>query len=194
MNGGRVFLSHDSLFRKSKITVKGKGSSVQIGNRCRFRYLSIVVCGKNSSVEIEDSVMVYEKCNISIIGDNCHCIIGKKTTIGSASLSVEESETNISIGEDCMISRGVRVNTTDKHSIIDLETGERINRPENIVVGNHVWLGHGVSLGKGSVVSDNSVVGEHAIVTKKFNQPNVCIVGIPAKMIKENINWTREKL
>ena len=194
LNGGGVFVSHNSLFRRSKITVKGKGSSVIIGNRCRFRNTVIEVFGNNSTVEIENSVMVYESCYISIKGDNCHCHISNKTTIGSASFFLEESNTEIRVGTDCMLGRNVCLQTTDFHSVVDATTGERINYPESISVGNHVWLGYGVTLGKGTSVNDNSVVGEHAFVTKKFTETNICLVGIPAKIVKENINWTREKL
>ena len=193
-NRGGTFISKNSLFRKSKITVKGKGSSVKIGNLCRFRNTVIEVFGNNSTVEIEDSVMVYERCYISIKGDNCHCVIGNKTTIGSASFFLEESNTDIHVGIDCMLGRDVCLQTTDFHSVVDATTGERINYPESVTVGNHVWLGYGVTLGKGVVVSDNSVVGEHALVNKKFMQSNICLAGIPAKIIKENINWSREKL
>ena len=191
---GVVFVSKNSLFRKSKITVKGQGSSVKIGNRCRFRNTVIEVLGNNSTIEIEDSIMVYEKCYISIKGDNCRCVISRNTTIGSASFFLEESNTEIHVGSDCMIGREVCIVTTDFHSIVDATTGERINYPKNVSVGNHVWLGYGVTLGKGAVVSDNSVVGKHALVTKQFTRPNICLVGIPAKIIKENVNWSREKL
>lgn len=194
LNGGGCFVSKNSLFRKSKITVKGKGSLVKIGNCCRFRNTVIEVFGNNSTVEIEDSVMVYEKCYISIKGDNCHCVICGKTTIGSAKFFLEESNTEIHVGADCMLGRDVCLQTTDFHSVVDATTGERINYPESVTVSNHVWLGYGVTLGKGVVVSDNSVVGEHAFVNKKFTHPNLCLAGIPAKIIKESINWSREKL
>lgn len=191
---GGYFISKDSLFRKCKITVKGTGSSIKIGNRCRFRNTVIEVFGNNSTVEIEDSVMVYENCYISIKGDNCHCVINSKTTIGSASFFLEESNTEIHVGTDCMLGRDVCLHTTDFHSVVDASTGKRINYPDSITVGNHVWLGYGVTLGKGVIVCDDSVVGEHALVNKKFTQSNICLAGIPAKIIKENINWSRKKL
>ena len=194
LNGGGYKIASDALFRKSRIIVNGNGSNVIIGDKCRFRNMTIEVFGKNNTIEIAGSVMVYERCYISIKGDNCHCVIGNKTTIGSASFFLEESGTDITVGEDCMLGRDVCLQTTDFHSVLDNTTGKRINYPESVSVGNHVWLGYGVTLGKGTSVADNSVVGEHAVVTKKFIQPNICIVGIPAKIIKENINWNREKL
>ena len=152
----------------SQITVNGVDSLVKIGRRCRFRNLTIDVVGCNSTVEIQENVSVYEKCSISIKGDNCHCIIGAKTTIGSASLFLEESGTDIIIGNDCMLGRDVVIHTTGFHSIVDSSTGKRINYPESVFVGNHVWLATGVITMKGASVSDNSVAGERAMITKKF--------------------------
>ena len=88
-NGGGDEIAKDALFRKSKIVVNGNGSVVKIGNKCRFRNLTIEIYGNNNTIEFMDSVMVYEKCYISIKGDNCRCVIGTKTTIGSASFFLE---------------------------------------------------------------------------------------------------------
>ena len=107
MKGGGYKIAKDALFRKSRIVVSGNGSIVKIGNKCRFRNLTIEVYGKNNTIEIMDSVVVYEKCYISVKGDNCHCVIGKKSTIGSASFFLEEGNSSITIGEDCMLGRNV---------------------------------------------------------------------------------------
>ena len=40
-------------------------------------------------------------------------------------------------------------------------------------------------------IADNSIVGWGSIVTKEFNEPNVIIAGIPAKIVKRGINWDR---
>ena len=41
------------------------------------------------------------------------------------------------------------------------------------------------------IIADNSIVGWGSIVTKEFNEPNVIIAGIPAKIVKRGINWDR---
>jgi serine acetyltransferase len=38
------------------------------------------------------------------------------------------------------------------------------------------------------------VLGAEALVTSKIYQSNSIIAGIPAKVIKENINWCRERI
>lgn len=193
-NGGKIILDKSNLFRKTRIFVDGKGSSVIIGPRCRFKNTIIEIHGKDSFVQLEDGVVVYESCYISIKGDNCKCIIGRKTTIGSASLFMEEDDTNIVMREDCMLGRRITISTTDFHSIIDNCTKKRINLAKDVSIGNHVWIGTDVSISKGAVIGNDCVVGERALVTKVFEKNNLCLAGIPANVIKENINWAREKL
>ena len=49
-----------------------------------------------------------------------------------------------------------------------------------------------VTILKGSVIKDGSVVGTHSVVAKAFDEPNVVIVGNPARIVKHNIFWKKE--
>jgi acetyltransferase-like isoleucine patch superfamily enzyme len=59
---------------------------------------------------------------------------------------------------------------------------------EPIKIGNHVWIGMNSTILKGVTLGDNSIVAAGSVVTKSFPN-NVLIAGVPAKIIKENINW-----
>ena len=83
------------------------------------------------------------------------------------------------------------MSTTDWHSIIDIESGERINPARDIKIEDSVWIGEDVIVQKGVVIGCGSVVGAKAVVTKSLPK-NTLSVGIPAKVIKENIRWQRE--
>lgn len=48
-----------------------------------------------------------------------------------------------------------------------------------------------VKIGKNTKIPDNSIVGWGSIVTKVFNEPNIILAGIPAKIVKRGINWDR---
>ena len=37
-------------------------------------------------------------------------------------------------------------------------------------------------------------MGAHAVVTKKFLDEHIVIAGVPAKIVKTGISWSREKL
>lgn len=178
------------LFR---CTVKSKGQNNQIymGHGGALRHTSIVICGDNNIVEIGADVSCI---NTSIyIEDNNNTIsIGEKTSIcGTTNLSCIEG-TKIVIGNDCLLSSDIQLRTGDSHVVLDKD-GNRINEPNDIVIGNHVWIGNGVKILKGTKISNDSVVGTGSILTKCFTEPNVLIVGNPAQIKKREIHWERER-
>ena len=91
-----------------------------------------------------------------------------------------------------MFSFDISLWTSDRHAILD-NNGKCINHGKDIVIGNHVWIGHGAKLMKGATINDGSVIGGNSLVTKKFFEKNVIIAGNPAKIIKKEISWTRER-
>lgn len=120
--------------------------------------------------------------------NNCKIDIGDNTIFCGVRLFLQDSNTSISIGNDCMFSWGIDVWCTDVHTVTDLE-GNPLNFSESIEIGNHVWVGKDVKIGKNTKISADSIVGWGSIVTKKFDETNVVIAGNPAKIVKRNINW-----
>lgn len=69
--------------------------------------------------------------------------------------------------------------------------GGRINNAKDIIIGNHVWITANAIIQKGVTISDGAVIATCSVVTKDV--PANCIAaGMPAKVVKENIEWTRE--
>lgn len=119
--------------------------------------------------------------------------VGKDTSLcGKAHLAVIEG-TKIKIGENCLFSSEITFRTGDSHSLLDLK-GNRINPSKDIEIKDHVWIGHKVSINKGVTIQENSVIGTGAIVTRTFLEGNVVIAGVPAKIVKENINWDAKRI
>ncbi len=103
-----------------------------------------------------------------------------------------EGET-ITIGNDCMFSNDIEIRNGDSHSIIKANTDERLNWAESVTIGNHVWLTAHVRVLKGSCIANNSIIANSSIVTNQLNVPNAIYGGMPAKMLKTNIDWDRDR-
>jgi len=98
---------------------------------------------------------------------------------------------NVTIGKDCMFAWGIVIRNGDYHVIFDKDTGRVLNYNRDVVIGDHVWIASNVFIGKGVTIPDNSVVGAHSVVTRRFEEPNVVIAGVPARVVKTKINWDR---
>lgn len=182
-----------SIYRNVKIRINGNHNQITIGNRCIMRNVVFEVQGENNSITLNDSINFMEKGRILIQGDNCTIYVGKGSLFREANMFAGESNTKIEIGDNCFCGI-VTFSTSDFHSIIDLQNGKRINPPDNIKIGNENWITNYVSIRKGAEIKDYNVISPYTIVNKKFMKSNVILAGQPAKVVKENITWSREKL
>lgn len=91
-----------------------------------------------------------------------------------------------------MLSSQVLISVTDSHSIINNQ-GMRINPEKDISIGDHVWIGTRAVILKGVIIGNNCVIAACSVITKNVDE-NTCIGGIPGKLLKANINWTRERI
>lgn len=183
-----------SILRNVRIKINGNSNFIELSEKSRLKNVFIEINGSHNKIIISKGVIFYEGGYILFEENNSTISIGKNTTIGSAYLSCGEEKTKIIIGEDCMFSRNITVSTSDFHSIIDLEDGKRINLPEDVMIGNHNWIGNGVNIGKGTKFNDNNIIATRALLSRKKFDSNCIIGGIPAKIIKSNVSWSREKI
>lgn len=124
-------------------------------------------------------------------GRNAVCTIGSDTMIEEATVIVTDGK--IEIGKDCLFSFKVVIRNNDTHHFFDKTTGKRINYPGNIAIGNHVWLGQNATLLGNASIGDNSIVGTMAVTSSKFPEA-VVIAGNPAKIVRENICWSKDNV
>lgn len=96
---------------------------------------------------------------------------------------------SFTVGNGCMFSNNIIIRTSDAHTIYDLQTNERLNPAKDIIIGNHVWIAPNSRIMKGAVIEDGVVVGSNTMVTKHIPS-NVLVVGMPARIVKENIGWS----
>jgi acetyltransferase-like isoleucine patch superfamily enzyme len=186
-----IIINKGTLFNV-KYDIIGDNNVIEISKGAVLSNMMIFMRGNNHHLKIGEYVK-YKRGSVWFEDENCVIEIGEKTTIESAHLAVTEPKRKIIIGYDCMFSNSIEFRTGDSHSIIDNETKKRINFAQDIIVGNHVWIGANSIILKGAKIGDNSIVGINSIVTKAF--PNNSIVsGIPAKVIKDKVDWVRERI
>lgn len=178
--------------KKTKINIHGTGNIIKIGDLSRLNNCSINIYGNNNLIDISSGVLM-NQVEFHIEDDYNKIIIGEKTSIqGKTHLAAIES-TSIVIGKDCMFSSDIHFTTGDSHSIINLD-GNRINKSEDITIGNHVWIGTKVTCLKGVIVPDNCIVGASTLLNKKYNQKKCIIAGNPCKVVSTDKDWLRKRI
>lgn len=162
------------------------------GEKCVAEKLRLEFRGNNNMVILGDNILMKNDCRIMITGNNCTIEVGDNTTFTHhCQLEAQEEGTHIIIGEDCMFSNNVLVRTNDSHYIYDAKTNIRTNPPADVKIGNHVWLAAFTTVMKGTIIGDGTVIGYRSVVTKEI--PASCVaVGTPAKVVQENVVWSRE--
>lgn len=180
----------EGLIFDAEILIKGNNNKVILKQGAVVSNVFVMINGSNNVIFLDEKVE-HKQGKLWIEGNNCQISIGKSTTIEDAIVAAVENNTKIEIGQDCMLSTDIEIRTSDSHSIVDATTQKRLNPAKNIKIGNHVWLGAKVLVLKGSQIDDNAIVGIASIVTKHI-PANCLAIGTPAKVLKENINWSRK--
>ncbi|RVJ03379.1 acyltransferase [Sinorhizobium medicae] len=187
-----IEVAEQKVIDNSSITVKGENSSVAISGGGMYRGAKILVESDNSSVIIEEGVIFTG--SIFLKGKAPNTVkIGRGSTFGSVNIICSEGS-SFSCGSDCMFAWAIEVRTTDSHGIFDLATGERVNAPEDISIGNHVWVAAKATLAKGTTIGDGCVVGMNSFCNRDYAVENSIIVGNPARVARSGIRWERPLL
>lgn len=176
----------------TRIQIYGRNNTVHVEKDAVVRDCLIKISGNNNSIWIGRNAFV-AGAELWIEDNNCIINIGEDTFIGHHShLACTENRSILSIGKACMLSSHVQIRTGDSHSILDLQ-GNRINPAADVVIDNHCWIGEGAKILKGVRLHPDTIVATGAIVHGAFVS-NVIIAGNPAKIIKTNITWTKQRL
>lgn len=193
--GNSLRLPDCSEVRQKKVTIKlrGQNNRLIIGENVRLTHCEIRLDGRDNLIEIGDNVR-FSSGKIYLVGTRGqHIRIGADTTVEGAYLLVDEAA-SIDIGRDCMLSTDIIIRTGDKHSILDVETGERVNRSCSIRIGDRVWIGRDVVVLKGTVLQPETVVATRSLVSRDFDEGNCVLAGVPAKVVRRGTRWDRRML
>lgn len=109
-----------------------------------------------------------------------------------ANNNTRENPSKIIIGKNVLIAREVIIRTSDGHSLFNLGEDLPYNAPQDVIIGDNVWIGLRSVILKGSIIPNNSVIGACSLINSKFFEENTIIAGHPAKVIKQNIAWKKD--
>lgn len=138
--------------------------------------------GKNSQLTVDGDFFVGFGSDIRVF-DNANLRLGSGYLNSTVQIVCAK---NIEIGNDVAIARDVIIRDTDAHEILD----GKHQKEKEVKIGNHVWIGTRAIIMKGVTIGEGAVVAAGAVVTKDV--PANCVAaGIPAKVIRENVEWKK---
>jgi acetyltransferase-like isoleucine patch superfamily enzyme len=185
-SGNILELSSDPVGR---VIINGSNCILRVGRNVTLDATVII------QKDVSDAVIeIGDRCVIGGIirivrGEGGRIRIGDATTFNQVGLSMHEAGI-ITIGRDCMLSTDIHMDVSDMHPIFDLTTGHRLNPPQNITLGDHVWLSTRVLVLKGASIGSGTIVGAGSMVVGTLPE-NVLAIGSPARVVRENVAWTR---
>ena len=171
-------------------------SVVRIFEPAKFVKGCVIDLRGETEVELHSTKYAY---NINILtaskAKNQKILIGENCSFwNNVCFNLTQDNATIQIGRDCMFSKNIEIWASDGHGIYDINQMSVINKcSSKVIIGNHVWISSGVIFTKNGSIGDNSVVGAGSVVTKKFSAGNIVVAGNPARVIRENINWSRTR-
>lgn len=195
-----IKLRYKNVFSFTKLIARnivvrnyGNNNIVQLAEHCSIKRCNFLFQGNNNTIKIGDRVKL-NGVTFWIEDDNNTITIGRNCTFEDGTQLAACEGKSIDIGDDCMFSNNISVRTTDSHSIID-SGGNRINYALDVCIGNHVWVGLQSLILKGGNIGDNSIVAARSVVSSSTPCEQNCILaGQPAKILRKNIGWCRERI
>lgn len=184
---------------KLNIEINGDNNDIYIGEHSIFYGTNTLTIKTGSKINIQNNCIFTDSTLVCY--DNSEIFIDKYSTFGQNNLFIAYAKSKLKIGSDCMFSLNIVIQTGDGHPIFNVENGQIINKlsddPDGldgyVELGSHIWVGrYAMILGgrKRTKVGDGCVIGAKAFVKGAF--PNNCsLAGVPAKVVRKNIAWSR---
>lgn len=179
---------------RCRFKIKGQNNKIIIEENVVLKNTVFEINGNNNTMTISSGSRIYEKGRFRMEDDGGGIFIGNNLHASGIFLSKADNDTHIEIGNNCLFSANIIVRSSDAHSIIDVSDNVRINPGKNVCIGNHVWIGYGVTILKGSRIENDCIVGTNSVVAGLISTSNSLIVGMPAKVVKMNVNWNTERI
>ena len=146
--------------------------------------------GKNNVVNNDMGINYWnsfkkEPCGSRIvIGDNNYFN-------GSGNSIIAPLTTELKIGDGNMFAGHIKVWGRNDHIIYDKSSRKRLNNDCDINLGSNNWICEGVKILPGAGLKQGSVLALGSILNSRIEKSNVLIAGVPARVKREGIAWSR---
>ena len=147
------------------------------------RYVSELRLDKGAVFECYGNFKLYQGASIYVAPQARLVLRGGGTFLNTD--STLNCFHHIEIGEGCAISDNVSIADSDSHFI----NGKKDTMTSPILIGNHVWIGKNVTILKGVHIGDGAIIGAGSVVTRDV-PPKSLAAGNPARVIKDNVEWS----
>ncbi len=154
-----------------------------------------IVIIRNGNIKIEKNFKMNNGLHANTIGFSTPCVLiadNANLTIGSnvgiSQTTLIASGADIRIGDNVMIGGGVKIYSTDFHSLDykdrKIKKCDKLNKKSlPVCIGNDVFIGAGAIILKGVFVGDRAIIGAGSVVTKNVGADEIW-GGNPAKLIR----------
>lgn len=165
--------------------------NVFLGNNVKVDWNTNIKTNKNKLI-IGNNVYLRSNSNgyhagmpfnttILIDKENAVCYIGDNTRLNGVYL---HSQKKIVIGKNTVIASGVNILDSNGHETLSYDRTVGRDTPQEIIIGDNVWIGLNSIILKGTTIGNNSIVAAGSIV--KGNIPeNVIVQGNPATIVRK---------
>ncbi len=143
-------------------------------------FASYLFMAEDATLKVENSFDIYSGAKI-YINRGAELSLGGGYINHNVNISCFKK---IEIGKGVVISEHVTIRDSDDHEMV----GSTKAFTQPIKIGNHVWIGLNVTILKGVTIGDGAIVAAGSVVTKDV-PPHSIVAGVPAKIIKENVQW-----
>jgi acetyltransferase-like isoleucine patch superfamily enzyme/coenzyme F420-reducing hydrogenase beta subunit len=136
--------------------------------------------GRNATLVVNGDVAIYNGSDIRVLDNGVLTLNGTFCNDGVQIVCAK----SVSLGSGCVIARDVIIRDYDAHQMLSSDYA----MAEDVCIGEHVWIGTRAVILKGVTIGDGAIIAAGAVVTKDV--PAKCLVaGIPAKVIREHVEW-----
>ena len=176
---------------------------MMLGNGVNFKHFKtrgipiIKIDRKGSCIILDDNLVLNNKNSGNTIGYASRCTLVASDgahlhiyeNVGMSQTAICAMGADISIGSNTILGGGVKIYSSDFHSLFYLDRREQSGFDKkhtcsaSISIGKDCFIGAGSTILKGVTIGDRTIIGAGSVVTRSI--PSDCIAaGNPCKIIR----------